>query len=613
VQFDDTGAGPVRYRLLETVRQYAARQLDGQHPAAEGARRAHRDTYLALAEAAAPELVAHGQVTWLDRLDLELDNIRTAIAYTLKQADPAPGIRLAAALRVFWKARGHAAEGTEALRALLSLPAAQEATLLRARALVTAAYLLEQMGSYPTAERYCDEALPIAQAAGDGYLVADLMDVRGYVLLRRGQPAAAIPLIELGLGLARQLGEAHLTARLLAARAFALDLQGDRVGAARDAAESLLLYREVGDRRQVGTMVGNLGYVELSIGEIDTARRHLLESLEIARELSDHYGVVYETFNLGLADYLGGSADAAAELFAESLRLATRMQMKQSIAYALIGLAMTGGGGAGLSRSARLHGAADQALSVLGETIEPLEGGLRDRDFGRLRSAMGAEAFEAEYAAGQALTSEQALAVALGDPSLSPFPGPGGPTRPPSFRTGRAQAVARPPAWAAGAPESTVASSPAHRNGARAGELRGGDPAVIHSVRPGRRRRVLYEIDGAPPAATCPASAVAQRPTGVCRSSPAPAERIRRCHGRPSWLAPRSPPGSPWRPADPAGAQRRPPGVRWHRPGPAGAPRHPPVWAAAPPRPCRRRPACCSTGCGTPARHTRRGRPWSRR
>src|SRR5262249_50780305 len=152
------------------------------------------------------------------------------------------------------------------------------------------------------------------------------------------------------------------------------------------------------------------------------------ESLEIARELSDHYGVVYETFNLGLADYLGGSADAAAELFAESLRLATRMQMKQSIAYALIGLAMTGGG-ARLRPSARLHGAADQALSVLGETIEPLEGGLRDRDRGRLRSAMGAEAFEAEYAAGQALTSEQALALALGDPSLSPLPGPGGPTR----------------------------------------------------------------------------------------------------------------------------------------------------------------------------------------
>jgi predicted ATPase/class 3 adenylate cyclase len=420
VQFDDTGEGPVRYRLLETVRQYAARQLDRQHPAAEDARRAHRDTYLALAEAAAPELVAPGQVTWMDRLDLELDNLRAAIAYTLKHTDPAPGVRLAAALRVFWKARGHAAEGAEALRTLLDVPAAQEAAVLRARGLATAAYLLEQTGGYTIAEGYCDEALSIAQAAGDDHLVADLMDVRGYILLRRGRPGAAMPLIELGLGLARQIGEAHLTARLLAARAFALDLEGDRAGAARDAAESLQLYRQVGDQRQVGTMLGNLGYVELSIGDIDIARGHLLESLDMARELNDHYGVVYETFNLGLASYLSGSLDAAADLFVESLHLAKRMQMKQSIAYALIGVAMAGSGADGMSRSARLHGAAEQALTVLGETIEPLEGGLRDRDCGRLRSAMGAEAFEAEHAAGRALTFEQVLALALGNQTLCP-------------------------------------------------------------------------------------------------------------------------------------------------------------------------------------------------
>ena len=94
VLFDDTGAGPVRYRLLETVRQYAIRQLESQgQAAADQARIAHRDQYLALAEEAAPQLVAHDQARWLDRLDLELDNLRAAIGYSLKQADPAPGLR----------------------------------------------------------------------------------------------------------------------------------------------------------------------------------------------------------------------------------------------------------------------------------------------------------------------------------------------------------------------------------------------------------------------------------------------------------------------------------------------------------------------------------------
>jgi predicted ATPase/class 3 adenylate cyclase len=415
VQFDDTAAGPVRYRLLETVRQYAARQLQAQHPAAtREARTAHRDQYLALAEAAAPQLVARDQAEWLDRLDLELDNLRAAIAFSLNQDDPAPGIRLVTSLRMFWKARGHATEGVDALRALLDAPAARGATLLRARALATAAYLLEQTGGYATAGEYCDEALVIARSAGDDYLIADLLDVRAFVLLRQGQQDAALPLIELGLGLARRLAEPHLSARLLAVRAFALDVGGDHAGATRDATESVLLYRQVGDRRQVGTMLGNLGYSELSTGDLETARGHLLESLDIARALHDHYGVVYETFNLGLAEYLGGSPGRAGDFFAESLDLARRVRMKASTAYALIGLALAGGG-AEPGRAARLYGAADEALAVLGETVEPLERGLRDLDAERLRAAMGAGAFEAEYAAGRAMNSEEVLALALGD------------------------------------------------------------------------------------------------------------------------------------------------------------------------------------------------------
>jgi predicted ATPase/class 3 adenylate cyclase len=415
VQFDNTLAGPARYQLLDTIRQYAARKLELQHPtAANNVRIAHRDYYLAFAEAVAPQLVAHDQSEWLDRLDAELDNLRAAIAFALVQADPAPGLRLAASLRVFWKARGHATEAAEGLQALLKLPTAQQKTLLRAQALACTAYLLEQTGGYAIAEEYCQEALAIAQATGDDYLAADLLHIRAFVLLRQGQQGAALPLIESGLILARRLEEPRLTARLLSARSFAADVEGDHAGAARDAAESLRLFREAGDRREIGTIVGNLGYAELSMGNLDSARAHLLESLDIFRSLKDRDGVVYETFNLGLAEYLSGSPGAAEACFAESLDLARRVRMKASIGYALIGLAMARSSEAEMGRSARLHGAADQALTVLGETIEPLEGRLRELDCQRLGSAMGAEAFAAEYAAGRALTSEEVLVLALG-------------------------------------------------------------------------------------------------------------------------------------------------------------------------------------------------------
>jgi len=415
VQFDDTGAGPARYRLLETVRQYAARQLAAQGPVADDAWAAHRDHYLALAEAAAPRLVAHDQAEWLDRLDLELGNLRAAVAFSLTQADPAPGLRLVISLRVFWRARGHATEAADALQTLLDVPAVQGATLLRARALAAAAYLVHQAGAYTTAEGYCEEALAIARAAGDEYLVADLLATHAWSLLRQGRQSAALPLIEQGLNLARRLRELHLTGRLLSARSYALDLDGDHAGAARDATESLQRYRQTGDHRAAGITLGDLGNVELAMGDLDSARSHLRESLDIARTLNDRDTIAYETFNLGLADYLSGSLTAAEAHFAESLDLARRMGLKAQMAYALHGLAMTGTCGANMVRSARLHGAADQALAALGHIIEPLEGRLRDLDCQRLRSAMGTEAFQAEYATGRTLTPEQIVDLALGN------------------------------------------------------------------------------------------------------------------------------------------------------------------------------------------------------
>ena len=404
VQFDDTGSGLGRYRLLETVRQYAAGRLDALGPsAAAGARIAHRDYYLALAEAAAPRLVAADQAQWLDRLDAELGNLRAAIAFSLTQADPVPGLRLAASLREFWQAHGHAAEGADALRSFLAVPAAQGPTLTRARALAAAARLLEKTDGYAIAADYCEEALAIARATGDEHLVAELLYERAWVLLRQGQPTAALPLIEPGLALARRLGEPHLTARVLSTRVYATYIDGDPAKAVRDAAEALRLFRQAGDRLQVGTMLGNLGYIELSTGDLDAARRHLAEALDIAREFNDRDGIVYGTLNLGLAEYLCGSADAAGALFAESLDLARRIGMKRQTAYPLIGLAMARHSGDDPAWSARLHGAADQAMADLGESIEPLEGHLADLDRQRLRAAMGAAAFEAEYAAGRTL------------------------------------------------------------------------------------------------------------------------------------------------------------------------------------------------------------------
>jgi DNA-binding CsgD family transcriptional regulator len=161
----------------------------------------------------------------------------------------------------------------------------------------------------------------------------------------------------------------------------------------------------------MGTILGNLGNYELSAGDLDAARRHLAEALAIFRALNHRDGIAYQTLNLGLAEYLSGSPGAAEALFTESLDLTRRMGMQALMAYALIGLAMTGHGGADPGWSARLHGAADQALADLGRVLDPLEGRLAGLDHQRLRAELGDEAFEAEYAAGRTLDMAQVLAT----------------------------------------------------------------------------------------------------------------------------------------------------------------------------------------------------------
>jgi predicted ATPase/DNA-binding CsgD family transcriptional regulator len=425
VQFDDTSTGPARYRLLETVRRYAAEKLDALGPAAADiARTAHRDHYVALAEAAAPQLVGPAQGAWLSRLDAELGNLRAVIGFSLARPDPEPGLRLAASLRVFWQVRGHAVEAADVLRAFLDAPGAGEGTLPRAWALAAAARLLEKTGAYANAERYVQEALAIAQATGNDYLVAELMLEQAWILVSQGQPGSAVALIERGLALSRHLGGAHLTARLLSARSTAAYVAGDHERAADDAAESLRLFRQAGDGLRVGALLGSLGVLELMADDLDASRGHLAESLDISRGLSDRHSVVIQTFNLGLAEYLGGARSAAEPLFGESLELARRMGMKRSIAYALIGLAMVGSGGADPGWSARLHGAAAQALADLGHALEPLEGRLAELDRQRLRAAMGAEAFETEYAEGRALDLAPAAQQAMrGIPAGHAVPG----------------------------------------------------------------------------------------------------------------------------------------------------------------------------------------------
>ncbi|HEY2443155.1 MAG TPA: AAA family ATPase, partial [Streptosporangiaceae bacterium] len=206
--------GSTRYRLLETVRHYAAERLALRAgPELSETRAAHRDHYLALVETAGAHLRGPDEGRWLDRLEAEFDNIRAALAFSI--ADPGgaePGLRLAAGLRWFCNMRGHGGEVIEALTVLLKRPDAREPTAVRARALTVTCHLVDHFGADSAVTSMAAEAISIARSLGDDAVAADALGQLCWFRFEHGDLPAARAQIDEAVGLARTAGDPRLMA-----------------------------------------------------------------------------------------------------------------------------------------------------------------------------------------------------------------------------------------------------------------------------------------------------------------------------------------------------------------------------------------------------------------
>jgi predicted ATPase/DNA-binding SARP family transcriptional activator len=400
VQCDDAASS--RYRLLDTVRDYATAKLVARSDTtARALRAAHRDHYLALAETAAPHLIGHGQTEWLDRLELEFDNLRAAISFSLKDPDPAAALRLGRALCYFWLYRQPRAEGAAALCAALDRPDAAEPTSTRGRALAAAAILLTMItGEYDAAAVRAQEALEIARAVGDPDLQAEALHVLALINESRGNEQAHYELTAEGLALATALDDPHLMALLLMTRGSSPYLSpAER---ARTVGQSLMLAHQAGNTALYLGTLNNLSYLELEDGRISAARARLAEGVHLAQEIGARRGLSLLSCTLGFASYLADADTDARAMFDQCLAIAQRSGDQLMVAYAQLGRALVASRTGEPRAAARLHGAADAIHARLGTRFDSLESRLRAGDLSRLRSALGVTAFQAAYNAGYA-------------------------------------------------------------------------------------------------------------------------------------------------------------------------------------------------------------------
>ncbi|MGE5102447.1 MAG: ATP-binding protein, partial [Deltaproteobacteria bacterium] len=408
------GDGVTRYWLLETVRQYARDRLN-QSCENGRSQHAHLAYFLHTAEEAGPQLRGPEQQRWLERLEAEHDNMRSALAWSSEEdGESTGGLRLAGALWFFWLMRGHFREGRDWLSRLLAAAPVSEALHARARALRGRGVFAELEGDYVTARAVYEQSIALCRQSGDRGGLAAALNNLGSVASAQGDVQTALVLWEQSLAIRRELHDVRGTADLLGHLGKAAYNRGDHASARAMWEESLAISRELGDAWGVGFSLSNLGRLALDEGDYASSREMLEASRNFSHESGDKWGYAWSLMDLGDLAYSQHDYSAARALQQECLAIRRDLHNRPSIADSLerlaqIALALTRPSGA-----ARIWGAAERLREELGV---PLSADERRRYEGLVASARQIladdEDFNVAWREGRAMTLEQAIAYAL--------------------------------------------------------------------------------------------------------------------------------------------------------------------------------------------------------
>ena len=370
---DPEAAGTGRYRLLETLRQYAHDRLVARGELEE-IRRRHAAYYVSFAVEAGHQLLGPDQVSWLDWLDRDHDNLHAALSWAIERRDAELGMRMAVGLAYFWYFRGHYSEARALRAAVLALPARPDLAALRAELLQGAGMLMLHQGDYDTARAFLDEGVTVARRVGDRDLLVPTLATLGFVTRVRCEYATARSALEEGLPLARAAGDTFHTAMTLHHLGLlALEADRDLETAWSLNDEALALFGRIGNRRMIGVVRLAMGRVARARGDLSGARALVAEALSLHRQVGEVGHVPHMLIILA-----GIDADAGR-----------------------------------LERAVGLAGAAAELGEAMGTRVWPVILSERDAWLEPARHALGDVDFARAWASGEMMTREQAIAYAM--------------------------------------------------------------------------------------------------------------------------------------------------------------------------------------------------------
>ena len=386
-----------RFGMLETIREYAG-ELLGASVEADDVRRAHADHYLRLARAAGPSSAASDQAMWRATLEIDHDNLRAALRFSLDAGDAATALQLGASLWRFWFERGYLSEGRLWLDA--SLAASSEASSTRARALSGNGVLAHYQGDYDRAEELCQDALELARSLDDARGVAEAYTGIALVRRTRGDCPEAETLFREALAVYEGLGEEEGIARTLDRLAMNLVVGGDMDRARPLFERSLGLFRRLGDSHGIALGLYGLALTRPAGAHV-AAQAQAAESLDILRAVGDRRTFGKVLWNVADINADLGDAETAAAQFEESLTLFIEFGDRWFCGLVLESAAFLAAGVGDAERAGRLLGAADAIWVAIGVPLLGLFRERHDRVLGEVRNRLGEGGFTAEWDEGR--------------------------------------------------------------------------------------------------------------------------------------------------------------------------------------------------------------------
>ncbi len=418
----DEHDGSGRYRMLETIREYAHERLQERGELEPNERR-HCEHFFALAKQARDGMLGHEQGEWIQRLEADLDNVRAAMKASIAgHIDPIIAVKLAVALQQFWSLRGYSTEGRRFLGTALELPAIQESDLAQAWALYVGAVLAEAQSDHAEALRMLEKCLQLRRRLGNPVDIAATLSTLSLARLQGGDVTGATACEEEALGLFRQLSDrsGEMIGLLHVGQ---IALYADHSDWARTNLESALaIARDLKQQEVEGESELLLGEVAFESADIEKSELWFKRSLTVCREAGDRRGEANALRSLGRCDLFNGDLVTARSRLIPALQAYKSSEMWEELFSCLEDFA----------RLRRAEGEADAAVRLLASTaaarqrlalVHPPRAARAIQSLTEeLRRALGSDRFRAGWSEGSAWDVEEAVRVARTIESEARFP-----------------------------------------------------------------------------------------------------------------------------------------------------------------------------------------------